>query len=182
MLYSTRLLVGINRGESLWDCSCNVCVLLFVYIYKSNFDCHFDYSFSMKNSEASAVLLFDGVCNLCNGFVQFIVKRDPEAKIHFTSLQSDVAKSILRKHQLPTEHLHSVVFVQDGIAHTQSSAGLRVLKTLGFPWSLFYLFIIFPKGLRDAVYDWIAVNRYRWFGKQESCMIPDADLSKRFLD
>jgi len=106
---------------------------------------------TIKNTNASSVLLFDGVCNLCNGFVQFIVKRDPKAKIQFASLQSAVAKSILRKHQLPTEQLHSV-------------------------------FIIFPKGLRDRVYDWIAANRYRWFGKQESCMVPNADLSPRFLD
>lgn len=136
----------------------------------------------IKDSTSSSVLLFDGVCNLCNGFVQFIVKRDPEAKIQFASLQSEAAKSILRKHQLPTEHLHSVVFIQNGVAHTQSTAGLYVLKTLGFPWNVFYPLTIFPKGLRDWVYNWIAANRYRWFGKEESCMIPDADLSKRFLD
>lgn len=136
----------------------------------------------MKNTEASSVLLFDGVCNLCNGFVQFIVKRDSESKIHFASLQSDVAKSILRKHQLPSEHLHSVVFIENGVAYTQSAAGLRVLKSLGFPWNILYVFIILPKGFRDAVYDCIATNRYRWFGKQEVCMIPDADLGKRFLD
>jgi len=136
---------------------------------------------SINNTNPSSVLLFDGVCNLCNGFIQFIVKRDPTAKIQFASLQSDIAKSILRKHQLPVEHLHSVVFIQDDVAHTQSAAGLHVLKTLGFPWSIFYVFIILPKGLRDRVYDWIAANRYRWFGKQASCMMPDAELSKRFL-
>jgi len=136
---------------------------------------------SINNTNPSSVLLFDGVCNLCNGSIQFIVKRDPTAKIHFASLQSDIAKSILRKHQLPVEHLHSVVFIQDGVAHTQSAAGLHVLKMLGFPWSILYVFIILPKGFRDRVYDWIAANRYRWFGKQESCMMPDAELGKRFL-
>ncbi len=131
---------------------------------------------------SSPILLFDGVCNLCNYFVQFIIKRDKQGQIKFASLQSEVGQSILGQHQLPTEELQSVVFVEKGKAYTHSSAALQVLNKLGYPWRLLMLFSILPKGFRDWVYDWIAVNRYRWFGKQDSCMMPDENLAKRFLD
>ena len=135
-----------------------------------------------SNSSQSAILLFDGVCNLCNHFIQFIVKRDPQAQIHFASLQSESGQAILRKHQLPTEELLSVVLVEGENVYTHSTAALRALKILGFPWSWLYIFIVLPEGLRNLVYDWIAANRYRWFGKRAHCMLPDEELSQRFLD
>ena len=128
------------------------------------------------------VLLFDGHCNLCNGSVQWIIRRDPEATFRFASLQSDAGRSILRKAGMNTDDLDTVVLYYEGALHTRSDAALKVLLLLGPPWSWLYPLSILPRTFRNTVYDWIARNRYRWFGRSESCMIPSPELKARFLD
>jgi predicted DCC family thiol-disulfide oxidoreductase YuxK len=131
---------------------------------------------------AGPVILFDGVCNLCNGFVQFVIARDPQARFRFASLQSNAAAALLNCRIQNGPIPDSVLLVEDGRIYTQSTAALRVARGLGFPWNLSYGFLIFPKPLRDAVYDWVASNRYEWFGKRAVCMVPTPDLRARFLD
>ena len=131
----------------------------------------------MKNP----ILLFDGVCNLCNQSVQFIVRKDKKGKFRFASLQSDVANQKLKQFDLEHEKLETLVLIKDGKAYLRSDAALEVLKILGGVWSLCYVFKIIPSFIRDAVYRWVAKNRYRWFGKQDQCMIPTQELRERFL-
>ncbi len=128
------------------------------------------------------VILFDGVCNLCNGAVQFVIRHDPKGKFLFASLQSTEGQKLLQQYQLPLNNFNSFVLLQDEKAYTRSTGALKVAKELGGVWPLLYGFIIVPKFIRDAVYNWIANNRYKWFGKQDSCMIPTAALKARFLN
>lgn len=128
------------------------------------------------------ILLFDGVCNLCNGAVQFIIKRDPKAKFYFAALQSDTGQQLLRDFQLTDEYLTTLVLVEDGKVYLRSSAVLRIARNLNGLWPLAYVFMVIPRPIRDAVYNWVGSNRYRWFGKEESCMIPTPDLKSRFLN
>lgn len=128
------------------------------------------------------ILLFDGVCNLCNGIVLFTIKRDPKAKFKFASLQSKIGQSLLKKFGLPTDDFHSFVYINGDKCFLRSSAGLHVLKELGGFWKLSYGFIIIPKVIRDFIYNIIAKTRYKIFGKRDNCMIPTADLKHRFLE
>ena len=128
------------------------------------------------------LILFDGVCNLCNGTVQFIISHDPDAQFSFTSLQSATGQQVLESFNLPTSDFDSFVYIRDGIAYRRSTAALTVLKDLGGFWKILYFFIIIPRTLRDYSYDLIARYRYSWFGKRDSCMIPSPDLKRRFLD
>lgn len=130
----------------------------------------------------SDILLFDGVCNLCNNLVQFIIKRDPKGKFKFASLQSESGQLLLKKFGLPTDDYDSFVFIKKDNFFLRSSAGLHVLKELGGVWKLFYLFIIFPEPLRDFVYTFIARKRYKIFGKQDTCLIPTPEIKQRFLN
>jgi predicted DCC family thiol-disulfide oxidoreductase YuxK len=134
----------------------------------------------MNNNEAH-ILLFDGVCNLCNSIVQFTIKRDPKEKFKFASLQSESGQALLKKFGLPTDDFDSFVFINEDKYFLKSSAGLHVLKELGGVWKLFYVFIIFPSPLRDFVYNIIAKTRYKIFGKRDTCMIPTPRLKQRFL-
>ena len=127
------------------------------------------------------VVLFDGVCNLCNGIVKFSLRRDRKGKLRFASLQSEAAKDLLRTHQIDENQMDTFVFVENGQAYTRSTAGLKLFRSFGFPWSLLYALIVIPRPLRDSVYNFIARNRYRWFGKQDSCMLPSPDVRARFL-
>ena len=128
-----------------------------------------------------AVLLFDGVCNLCNGFVQFLIQRDKKGKYLYASLQSDEGQALLREHGLSTEQIDTVVMIENGKAYTHSDVGLRVFWQLGGGWALLYPLRLLPKFFRDGVYNWIARNRYRWFGKREACMLPRPEWKERFL-
>lgn len=130
--------------------------------------------------EKHAIILFDGVCNLCDNFVQFIVKRDHKGYFKFASLQSEVGQALLQKHQLSTD-LNTVVLIQKGKAYTKSGAGLRVLSRLGWLWAPTILLLIVPYFIRNFVYDWVARNRYKWYGKKDECMLPTPELKKRFL-
>jgi len=127
------------------------------------------------------ILLFDGVCNLCNSSVQFILKRDKQQAFRFASLQSEEGQKVLEQFEDTPEDLSSVVLVEDGKLYARSTAALRATRWLSGAWPLLYGFIVLPRPLRDAVYDWIARNRYRWFGKKDQCMIPSPELKSRFL-
>ncbi|NVO32747.1 thiol-disulfide oxidoreductase DCC family protein [Hymenobacter lapidiphilus] len=129
------------------------------------------------------VILFDGVCNLCNGFVQFIIRHDAAGQFRFAALQSAAGQELLRAHQLPApSEPDSVVLLADGQAYTHSAAALGIVARLGGRWAgLARAGCWFPRPLRDAVYRLIARNRYRWFGRQESCWLPTLELQSRFL-
>jgi len=132
-------------------------------------------------SNHNPILLFDGVCNLCNGFVQFMIRIDPNGIFQFASLQSETGQKLLTQHNLPLKELKSVVLIHNNKAYTRSDVPLEAARILGSFWQLFYGYKILPKAFRDAVYNWIANNRYRWFGKQEECWLPTPDLQKRFI-
>ena len=127
------------------------------------------------------VILFDGVCNFCNYWVNFAIKRDKNKQLRFTPLQGETAKQLQPKYQLNPTSLSSVIFIDNGKAYTQSSAALRICKYLDGGWKLFYGLIIIPKFIRDFFYNMIARNRYKWFGKKETCIVPTPELSERFL-
>ena len=129
-----------------------------------------------------SIILFDGVCNLCNGAVQFVIKRDTKNQFLFASLQSEEGKQILEDHNFPMNKMDSFFLVENGKVSDKSTAALKVLKKLSGPWSLLYGFIIVPKFIRDGVYNWIAKNRYQWFGQKDECMIPTAELKAKFLN
>ena len=128
------------------------------------------------------VVLFDGVCNLCSSSVQFILKRDKKNQFLFGSLQGEAGQRYLQKFNLPANSLNSFLLVEGDKLFSKSTGALRMLKHLGGAWSILYAFIIVPKFIRDAVYTLIANNRYKWFGKQESCWLPTPALKGRFLD
>ena len=130
----------------------------------------------------SPLILFDGVCNLCNKLVLFIIKRDPKTKFKFASLQSKIGKEFLLKTGLPTVDFDSIVLIDGEQYFLKSTAALRILKELSGGWKAIYIFLAVPKFLRDFIYSIIAKTRYRIFGKQDVCMIPTADIKKHFLD
>ncbi|HET6567506.1 MAG TPA: thiol-disulfide oxidoreductase DCC family protein [Rhodothermales bacterium] len=129
-----------------------------------------------------SVVLFDGVCNLCNGAVNFIIDRDPDGRFAFAPLQSAPAHSLLAAHDLPADALDSLVLIEGGRAYVRSEAALRIARRLKGGWPLFYGFTIVPRFVRDQVYDWVAAHRYRWFGKQGACRLPTPELRARFLE
>lgn len=128
------------------------------------------------------ILLFDGICNLCNGSVLWVIRHDPRNQFRFASLQSEVGRQLLAEAGLPAAALNTVVLHADGRFYTRSDAALGVLSHLGSPWSWLGALRVIPRSIRNVVYDWIARNRYRWFGKKDSCMIPTPELRSRFLD
>ena len=132
----------------------------------------------MINNEK--ILLFDGICNLCNNLVLFIIKRDPESQFKFASLQSEMGKLLLKKYILESNNLNTVVYIKGEKYFLKSTAILNIIKDLGGYWKLFYAFILIPKFIRDFIYDLIAKSRYRIFGKKESCMIPNPEINQRF--
>lgn len=128
------------------------------------------------------LIFFDGVCNLCNAAVQFVVKRDPKAYFKFCSLQNPEASRLLASLNFQVPDFNSFILLQSGKVYTRSSAALRVARKLKGPVKVCYGFIIVPPFIRNWVYDLISNNRYKWFGKRDECIIPDAALSKRFLN
>jgi predicted DCC family thiol-disulfide oxidoreductase YuxK len=135
----------------------------------------------MKTLPNGPILLFDGVCNLCNSSVQWVLAHDVAAVFSFASLQSDDGQAILRTHGLDPAALDTVVLVEGTRHWTHSDAPLEVARRLGGLWSLFYVFKIVPPFLRNAMYRFIARNRYRWFGQREACMLPRPEWEARFL-
>ncbi len=137
---------------------------------------------STEISEDGPIILFDGVCNLCSGFVQFVVPRDPVGKFRFASLQSDIAKELLAEHDLPTDELESIVLIEGDESYVKSSAVIRIATLLGGIYSLLWPFQFLPRFVRDRVYDFVADHRYKWFGKKDQCMIPEGDVQSRFVE
>jgi predicted DCC family thiol-disulfide oxidoreductase YuxK len=130
-----------------------------------------------------SILLFDGVCNLCNRVVLFVIKRDAGAKFRFAALQSEAGQRLLKKFKLPLNDFDSFVLIIGEKYYLRSTAGLHVFKELGGSWKLiYYLLIIFPVPLRDLVYRFVAKTRYRIFGRKDSCMIPSPGIKERFLE
>lgn len=135
----------------------------------------------MKSETAKPVILFDGVCNFCNGSINFIIRQDRRNVFRFAALQSKAGQKLLEKHGLPTENFDSFVLIDGEKVYRKSSAGLKVYGALPWYWRWTQVFWLVPKFLRDAVYDFVARNRYKWFGKKEACMIPTAKMRSRFL-
>ena len=133
------------------------------------------------NKHDHPILLFDGVCNLCNGIVTFVIARDPSAHFRFASLQSEAGQDLLRRHDLPVDDFESFILVEQDVVYQKSTAALRVLRHFTWPWRAAYSLIILPRFIRDAIYSFIAARRYRWFGKREQCMLPSPELTSRFL-
>jgi predicted DCC family thiol-disulfide oxidoreductase YuxK len=136
----------------------------------------------IKNEGIKPILLFDGVCTMCNSLVSFVIRRDPKRIFQFASLQSDTGQRLLQQAGLPTSQLNTFVLIEGNRYYTKSTAALHLFRRLGRLWTFLYLFIIVPRPLRDMVYHWIAKNRYKWFGKKEQCMLPTPDIKERFLD
>jgi predicted DCC family thiol-disulfide oxidoreductase YuxK len=133
-------------------------------------------------SHRPTLILFDGVCNLCNGLVQFIIRRDPKGKFRFASLQSTGGRLQLSRFNINPDLLHSIIVIDDDVALERSDAALHIANHLGGPWKILNVFKILPKFLRDAIYNIVAANRYRIFGKKDSCMIPTPQLKERFVE
>lgn len=126
------------------------------------------------------IVLFDGECNFCDASVQFIIKRDKKAAFQFASLQSEVGQALIEKFAVPT-HVDSIVLIEGERYYMKSSAALKIARQLDGLWKLSYAAIVVPRPLRDTVYSYIAKNRYKWFGKKDSCMLPTAEQRNRFL-
>lgn len=130
---------------------------------------------------ASGIIFFDGVCNLCNRFVRFVIKQDKGAKFKFCSLQSETAKKALFEYQLNSGDLRSVILIVDHKIYTKSDAALKIGQILGGIWLITGIFFIVPKFIRNVIYNFVAQNRYRWFGKNPTCMLPTQEMQNRFL-
>lgn len=128
------------------------------------------------------IILFDGVCNFCNGAVNFVIKRDKKGLVKFAPLQTEHGRQLLEKYNLPQLDMQSFVFIENGKVYLRSTAALKVCRHLNALWPLCYGFIIVPRFIRDGLYNWIAKNRYKWFGQKDSCMIPSPSIRARFLD
>lgn len=136
-----------------------------------------------KGERTGPVVLFDGVCNLCNRSVMFIIKRDPGGVFKFAPLQSKAAKGLLQNFGLPTDDFDTFVLVEGGRCYVRSEAALRTAELLGGAWGgLASVLKVIPRSLRDRVYGYVARNRYKWFGKMDRCMVPGPGIQERFLD
>ena len=129
-------------------------------------------------SKEHPIIAFDGVCNLCNGFITWLIKRDKKKQFRYTTLQSGSGEVLIENAKVEGD---SVILVHEEEIYSLSDVGLKCMQILGGGWALLYGLVYLPKGLRDWVYRWIARNRYSWFGKSEACMVPDASVRSLFL-
>ncbi len=127
------------------------------------------------------IVLFDGICNLCNHIVRFLIDKDSKKRFRFASLQSDIGQKIVKKFNLSTIEVNTIILVEGEKCYTKSTAVLRIAKMLKAPWPILFGFIIIPRFFRDALYNIISKRRYRWFGKMDKCSIPTEELRDRFL-
>lgn len=129
------------------------------------------------------IILFDGVCNLCNSSVQYIIKHDTKDEYRFAALQSEIGKKMIAERHIDTALLDSILLIEPGVAYyAKSTAALMIGKSFGGFWSLLAIFEWIPENFRNSVYDYIAKNRYKWYGKKDACMIPTPELKVKFLD
>ena len=137
----------------------------------------------MNIPEHKKIILFDGVCNLCNGVVQFVIKRDKKDRFRFASLQSETGTYLVKQRGINTANVDSIILIEPGVAYyVKSSAALQIAYELGGLWKALKIFEWLPVRFRDSIYDIVARNRYKWFGKQEQCMIPTPELKAKFLE
>jgi predicted DCC family thiol-disulfide oxidoreductase YuxK len=136
----------------------------------------------MNLPEDKTIVFFDGVCNFCNGSINFVIDRDKKNKFLFAPLQSKAGQEFLTAHQLNAEEFDSIIVFRGGKLYKKSAAALQIIGQLGFPWPILSVFKIFPTFFRDFFYDFIARNRYRFFGKKDACMIPTPEIRAKFLD
>jgi predicted DCC family thiol-disulfide oxidoreductase YuxK len=127
------------------------------------------------------IVLFDGVCNLCNSAVDLIVRNDKEGHFKVGALQDEKTRALLKDYHINEDYLDSIILIRGDQVFYKSRAALEITKKLRGAWPLLYGFIVIPAFIRDPVYDWIALNRYRWFGKKETCRLPTAEERARFL-
>lgn len=127
------------------------------------------------------VILFDGVCNFCDHAINFVLKQDKKKIFRFATLQSEAGQKLLQQHNLSTKDFDSFVLIDDGKVYKKSAASLRVMNKLPWYWREVQIFRIIPTIFRDAIYDFVARNRYKWFGKKDQCMIPTPEIRGRFL-
>ena len=128
------------------------------------------------------IILFDGVCNLCNGAVQFVIERDKNDVFRFAALQSEVGQKLVIERGIDTEIIDSIILIEPNVAYyTKSTAALKIAEDLNGLWSTLSIFLGVPEGIRNIVYDFIAKNRYKWYGKKQECMIPTPELKAKFL-
>lgn len=131
-------------------------------------------------TDRPAIILFDGVCLMCNATVRFVFKRDPNARFMFAPIQSEAGQQLIQQYGLPDNN-DTVILIEHDAFYVKSTAALRIARQLKAPWSLMAVFLFVPKVIRDAVYDFIGRHRYRWFGQSEQCVLPSEALAKRFL-
>jgi len=137
----------------------------------------------MEFSENKKIILFDGVCNLCNGFVQFVIKHDKEDNFRFASLQSRYGQDIQSYLGINNTEMKSIILYKPKIAYfKKSEAVIEIIKDFGGGYRLLVVFSFFPKIITDLIYDFVAKNRYKWFGKKDQCLIPTKELKSKFLD
>ncbi len=134
------------------------------------------------SKDLEPIVLFDGFCNLCNRTVKFILKNDLDEKFKFASLQSSFGQNLLEESNLPSDDFDTVVYIDKGKSYLRSTAAIKILTDLGWPWNIFYPLILIPPTFRDLIYSWIAKSRYKRFGKRTSCMIPEKKYKDRFLE
>lgn len=127
------------------------------------------------------VILFDGICNFCNNSVNFVIRRDKKRLFRYAPLQSDTGKQLQQQFGFDPADLRSFLLVYHGQVYSKTTAAIKVMQLLGGGWQVLGVLLVFPKFLRDPVYDFIAANRYRWFGKKEACMIPSPEVRSLFL-
>lgn len=135
----------------------------------------------LDEMKGKSIVLIDGVCHLCQGVVRFIIPRDPKARFLFAPLQSEVGAKLLSEAGLESGQLNTVILLENGKYYTESAAVLRIARKLRFPWPSAYICILVPRPLRDTLYRFVARNRYRWFGRDEQCMLPTPEIQRRFL-
>ena len=135
-----------------------------------------------RRAGGETVVLFDGVCRFCSGSVRFILERDSGHRFDFAPLQSPAAQNLLQQHDRLLERMDSLVLVENGRCSIRSTAALRIVRHLSWPWPLLSVLILVPRPLRDFCYDMFARNRYRWFGKNQQCFVPVAEERERFLE
>jgi len=135
----------------------------------------------MNNNKRYHIILFDGVCNLCNSSVNFIIRHDRKNRFKFAALQSDTGIKLVRKYEIDPRETDSIILIQGEKHYIKSSAALRIAKDLSGVYPLLFVFMIIPPFIRNWVYDYIAKNRYKWYGKKDSCMIPTKELKDKFL-
>ncbi|AIY14497.1 MULTISPECIES: thiol-disulfide oxidoreductase DCC family protein [Cellulophaga] len=137
----------------------------------------------MQGNNSHKIVLFDGVCNLCNTSIHTIIKYDKKDEFRFASLQSEIGQKLAKERHIDTTLVDSIILIEPGIAYyTKSTAALLIGKSFGGLWSLLTIFEWIPEKFRDSIYDYVANNRYKWYGKQDACMVPTAELKAKFIE